>query len=723
LGIGQYTNYYLCKFTKTLGKNSRSIFLVFHQEPIDIKVSVNLLIVPLLLFPLLAYPYTDESHYSKTFGEARFFRVFTPSLYNPTNAAERYPVIYYFHGCGGSYQRSGTYSYVDYGLVAPKTENNNNDPAYGFPNNADFENFVHNNEVIIVSVDGRIAGIPGCGVYFPSQVESWEGNYYNFSSYIRELISVVDLRYHTKAGPQYRAVSGLSMGGQMAIWIAATNPHLFSSASEFCHSPNFYDVGEPSYLTTIDVKQLWRNFRGLPFRHTTTDRDYLRYYTAQLFEIYQGAGFKNEYYLADFCKHYAARIDLQFDFHLDSFNQVKNTAACFSHINLYPEFEVWGYNVLSSKKGNGWIYLHDVSKNGLGIYTRKRLPYATSLSEFDIKVVTPAYYIPNADYTLSRYSYHNNSFNSQQINADSLGKLTITSTGGMGEEIGIIGEGLQPPVFVLTDTINENIYLTAQFDTPLSFDVVNLSTLPHTVDFIVSTENNDLLTILSQPKSVVLPAKSKTHIDSLVVVYGSNLDDYKNTGYIKIGTSIDGTDQEREHIIPVVVKRVNSEQEAASIIIFDGRSEELALFKYNWNGWDHPYSSGTISEGVGNGNGRAEMNETFSLWIRPQSSLAALVDSTWQPTTPINWKVNPDVSVKDILQYQHSTGRAILSAQISLDRNPTKEKPIRISLQTESLKVQYLENDCHRNTADDFRYSYYDLVIYEDGSIGMEKKP
>jgi len=47
-------------------------------------------------------------------------------------------------------------------------------------------------------VDGKIPDLPGCGVYFPSLSDSWNTNYYNFSTYIRELIEVVDSRYNTK---------------------------------------------------------------------------------------------------------------------------------------------------------------------------------------------------------------------------------------------------------------------------------------------------------------------------------------------------------------------------------------------------------------------------------------------------------------------------------------------------------------------------------------------
>ena len=174
----------------------------------------------------------------------------------------------------------------------------------------------------------------------------------------------------------------------MAIWVAATNPHLISSASEFCHAPNYYDVGKPEYLTTMDVKQLWRNLRGVPFRHTTTNRDYIRYFTEELYHLYSGAGFENEYYLADYCKHHAARIDLQFEFHTKYFAKPKQDVKCFSFINLYPNFDVWGYNISSSKKGDGWIYLRDVTKNGFGIYTRKWLPWGTGLSHFNISIST-----------------------------------------------------------------------------------------------------------------------------------------------------------------------------------------------------------------------------------------------------------------------------------------------------------------------------------------------
>ncbi len=677
----------------------------------------------LVTLALSGYSFTDESHYSTTFGSTRYFRVFTPPGYDAGNCTKRYPVIYYFHGCGGSYRSSGTYSYADYGLTIPVAEGRKSDPDYEYPNNADFENYTLHNDVIIVCVDGKIKDLPvGCGVYFPSQAEKWSGNYYNFSLYIRELFDVVDSRYNTRRGPEYRAVSGLSMGGQMSIWVAATNPHLFSSASEFCHSPGLYDVGEPAYLTTIDVQQLWRNLKGLPFRHSTNDRDYLRYYTSELYAAFSGAGFENEFYLADFCKHHAARIDLQFDFHMNHFSSPKKTLPCFSFINLYPRFEVWGYEVNSDKTGNGWIYLHSVTKNGLGLYTRKRLPWGKGLPEFNISLTTPPIYNPDSVYTVSRYSYRKSFFTKQDLKADSKGRLSFSSSGGIGEEIGIVSKELQPPVFVLTDTINENIYLENNVKTALSFDVVNLSQSVQKINFIVSTENSELVTILKNAKQVTVPANSKIRVDSLFVCKGVYLSSYKNKGYIKISSSINGVIQERECLIQVNVKRQTKQLEPVGIKIFDGRSETISLFKYYWGDWKNPMSSGLISEGSGNGNGKIEKGETFSLWIQPSLSFDSTDLKTWHPVVPINWGDNKDITVEEIKQHTFSTGRTVLSAVIRLNREPAKGNPVRIPVQSEFIKMEPLKNDCHRNSADNYEFCYFEILVYEDGTAGIEKK-
>jgi hypothetical protein len=75
--------------------------------------------------------------------------------------------------------------------------------------------------------------------------------------------------------------------------------------------------------------------------------------------------------------------------------------------------------------------------------------------------------------------------------------------------------------------------------------------------------------------------------------------------------------------------------------------------------------------------------------------------------------------VEKLIRHHFSTGRPVLSAQIRLNRKPERHNPVRIPLQSEFLKVHRLVNDCHRNTADGFGYSYFEILLYEDGTIGI----
>lgn len=679
----------------------------------------------LVLFLLMVFSgsllsYTDGRHFSRVFNEERSFRVFTPPGYNPLNQTKRYPVIYYFHGCGGSYEKSGTYSYADFGLTPPAVKVKKYDPAYDFANNADFENYTSDNDVIIVCADGKISGLGGCGVFFPSQDKNWKGSYYNFSLYIRELIEVIDSVYNTKTGPGFRALSGLSMGGNTAVWLAATNPHLFSSASEFCHSPNFYDVGEPAYSTTVDVQQLWRNLRGLPFRHTTTTGDYIKYYTTELYNAFKGAGFDNEYYLAEFCNHHAARVDLQFDFHMKHFSSEKKTIPCFSVINLYAEFETWGYEIKSEKKEPGWIYLRNVCKNGAGIYTRKKLPWGRSLSEFKISVSTPPIYIPGEEYKLVHYSYKKDEIWEEKIRADNNGKLVLTSQGGAGEETGITGKKLQPTVIILTDTINENIYLENNCLTPLSFEILNLSGSDQIVE-ISASESTGILSFTRHTSTVSLKPRSKTKVDSLFVCKASVSSPDDNRAFIKITMRTGGVLLDREHILPVVVKNRTLAEKGIQVKILDGKSEELPVFSYAWNEWNQPEKRAIISEGKGNGNGKAEPGEIFSIWVQLPNALDLRDTDTWHPVIPINNGNNPEVIFEDIAYHQFSTGRSLMSGMIRLVNKPSEADPLKIAVQSELLRTELIDNHCHRPVADGFGYIYLNIYLSEDGTACLTK--
>lgn len=56
----------------------------------------------------------------------------------------------------------------------------------------------------------------------------WQRNYTNFIT--RELVGFIDANYRTVKSPDYRATAGISNGGNIALWLAASHPGMFGKA-------------------------------------------------------------------------------------------------------------------------------------------------------------------------------------------------------------------------------------------------------------------------------------------------------------------------------------------------------------------------------------------------------------------------------------------------------------------------------------------------------------
>lgn len=129
------------------------------------------------------------------------FVVYTPPGY--VGGSQSYPVVYNLHGIGG----------------APVGRANQ----------------------VVPSLDAAIiAGQVSPKIYvFPDgQTDSFYGNAFDghkqvYSNIIGEVVPYIDANYRTKAGRNYRAIEGFSMGGFGASLYAAKHPELFSAVVEY----------------------------------------------------------------------------------------------------------------------------------------------------------------------------------------------------------------------------------------------------------------------------------------------------------------------------------------------------------------------------------------------------------------------------------------------------------------------------------------------------------
>jgi len=154
-----------------------------------------------------------QSNYLK---KATKFVVIQPSNQGQQNNTQvRYPVVYLLNGYGGDYGQ--------WPITTPQLKKTADDL-----------------KIIFVCPDGGIGSW-----YFDSPIDSS----IRYESYItKELVPYVDANFPTKTDTKSRAITGLSMGGHGALYLAIRHSDLFGAAGstsggvDFRPFPNRWDI-------------------------------------------------------------------------------------------------------------------------------------------------------------------------------------------------------------------------------------------------------------------------------------------------------------------------------------------------------------------------------------------------------------------------------------------------------------------------------------------------
>lgn len=136
-----------------------------------------------------------QSNYLK---KATKFVIIQPTNQNQqNNSQEHYPVVYLLNGYGGDYGQ--------WPITTPQLTKTADDL-----------------KIIFVCPDGGIGSW-----YFDSPIDSS----IRYESYItKELVPYIDANFSTKASPNSRAITGLSMGGHGALYLAIRHSDIFGAA-------------------------------------------------------------------------------------------------------------------------------------------------------------------------------------------------------------------------------------------------------------------------------------------------------------------------------------------------------------------------------------------------------------------------------------------------------------------------------------------------------------
>ncbi|MGZ8558616.1 MAG: alpha/beta hydrolase, partial [Chitinophagaceae bacterium] len=415
----------------------------------------------------------DSGHYSSVFGETRNYRIFLPPGYFD-NPQKKYPVIYFMHGWSQRYFGSSD-SYADF----DKGDENKGD---------NIANFVSDHEVIVVKSDGYNRSPDEKYYVRPYNIGPVE-TYRQFPIYFPELIGYIDSHYNTIADREHRAISGLSMGGFMTFWIGGKYPHLFSAAGNFCGSPEFV-VGPKDFPVEYRHVDMYKNYGGMNLRLNYGDKDFIRGYHQDMNRIWPHIMDNYEYKIYD-AEHSTCGLSEMFRFLLRTFENPPAKPRTWDHIDIYPQFSVWDYTVISDRIVPGFTIIENVDKRGFRCSVREFLPDGELFPFVNISITTPAVYEKNQLYIINDIETKTLKTSQKTIRSDNSGRLKI-SINGSTHQIGINKKVDKPNISIASVEIGNMNRATHRKDVALSIKLLNkgLSTAKNITARLSATKNS-----------------------------------------------------------------------------------------------------------------------------------------------------------------------------------------------------------------------------------------
>ena len=553
-------------------------------------------------------PFYDRTHSSKIFGESRTYRIFLPTDYEVSDKA--YPVIYYFHGHSDRY----TLEQYDNGTdTVPK-----------------IVDFVSGHDVIVVSVDGYVAK-DYTGFYGgrPWDIDRGGGDM-DFGLYFLELVQHIDSTYRTFTDRRHRAVSGLSMGGFMSLYLSARFPDVIGSASSFNPGPEFY-VGDKGRRVLWRPKDHVSNHAQSMVRLIRASGDYISQYHEEMREAYaRAAEVDFEYRQDEYHRHWATSIAESFSFHMRAFEnpRLNNIPEVWSHADAYSSFEVRGYKVGAPGNEAGITYLADVRQGGFRITTRRWAPDGPPVSGRRLTITTAPIYKAGAEYTILDLGLASGSLSRSVVTADSSGRLTL-NVDGSGHEISFAGPGTgaQPPV-LLPLTASDLLRLPPARELKLPVRLYNPRDAA--MENVKVVMESDYPTVRLIQSSAEIPSLQPGGIADLtdrfrvILTAGAG---YFSPARLRLRMTYDGWYEQTVDIDTLVVPEILPEPDAVEVL--DGRTFTFKVFRQRGNQGGGDVIDRTVTEGRGNGNGVLEPGEEATVWVRLVQGMDAFDKNTW----------------------------------------------------------------------------------------------
>ena len=398
----------------------------------------------------------DSVHYSQVFGEVRNYRIFLPPDYYDSTQ-KRYPVIYFYHGWSQRY----------FGSI--KIHESDTGKSYGGDN---IGNFVATHEVIVVKPDGYNRS-PGEKYYLRPYNVSPVETYRQFPLYFPEFVNFIDNNYRTLSDRNHRAIAGFSMGGFMAFWIGGKYPQMVSAVGSFCGSPEF-TVGPKDFPVEYRHIDMYKNYGGEIIRLNYGNKDFIRGYHQDMNKIWPQVISNYKYRIYDSDHSICGLSDMFLDF-LKTFEHPLQKPLSWNHIDVYPDFKVWGYRVCSDRDIPGFTVLENVDKRGLRCSVKEFMPDGSLMPFVDMVILTPPIYEKDQDYILIDVDLMRGEKTQNVIRSDTAGRIKIHLNGSL-HEVGINRKEDIPNISFVSFRIDRDNWVSPKKKTDIYLRLLNKGT-------------------------------------------------------------------------------------------------------------------------------------------------------------------------------------------------------------------------------------------------------
>lgn len=398
----------------------------------------------------------DSWHYSQVFGEVRNFRIILPPGYFE-NSNKRFPVIYYYHGWSQRYFGSTR------GAEYPDEDSLNVD---------NIVSFVATHDVIVVRPDGYDRRPDEEYALRPYNIGiRGRMTYRQFPIYFPELVDYIDKNYRTIPDREHRAISGLSMGGFMTWWLSGKYPDMICAAGNFCGSTEF-SAGPADFPVEYRHLDMYNNYGGVKVRLHYGDEDFIRFYHEDVNRVWTNVMDNYEYKIYKGV-HQSLGLTDMFNFIMKTFESPLKKPDKWNHIDIYPAFKIWGYEVNTDRNIPGYTILEKVNSHGFRCSVREFLPDGSLIPHVKVSILTPPDYKKDSQYMITDYDIGRMKKDQKIINSDKEGRLRINLNGGL-HEIGINDPDKNMPNICLSSfSVEKTGHAISGLEATLSVNLLN----------------------------------------------------------------------------------------------------------------------------------------------------------------------------------------------------------------------------------------------------------